>query len=338
MTASSVLSCFIAKTSQGCTHCAYFSKYSDLARIYHHKQAEYSCDRFVIFPSLRFHTSSAAPIANSLWELETRFPPPPFSPSLWFWVSSAKWIFHLSLQKWLGIGRGEGGILPALPLMSEYSLSGAASALLAAIKQTVSPRTPRDYARLCVSSLFADVQQHLAIVSPSPGALLYEDKCCVINFLKLHLLNYAEYHCDSSCISSPFKEKNLLLLLLVVVGEERYSWGRYCDCGGEAGRRKVGADSRGGESDGVRERRKEKWSVLSGWCHPRWRDVRGWKQPPAASNFTPPRHPPWHFKKINSVTQWLSSVTWGLVLSWCRGPNFLSPCIFVARLVFSVLC
>lgn len=55
------------------THWAYFSKYSDLALIYHHKQAEYSCDRFVIFPPSRFHTSSAAPIADSLWELETRF-------------------------------------------------------------------------------------------------------------------------------------------------------------------------------------------------------------------------------------------------------------------------
>lgn len=112
MTASSVSSCFIAKTSQGYTHCAYFSKYSDLALIYHHKQAEYSCDRFVIFPPSRFHTSSAAPIADSLWELETRFFFfPPLSPSLWLWVSSAKWIFHLTLQKWwLGMERRGAGV------------------------------------------------------------------------------------------------------------------------------------------------------------------------------------------------------------------------------------
>lgn len=117
MTASSVSSCFIAKTSQGYTHCAYFSKYSDLALIYHHKQAEYSCDRFVIFPPSRFHTSSAAPIADSLWELETRFFfLSPLSPSLWLWVSSAKWIFHLTLQKWwLGMERRGVGCLPCTP-------------------------------------------------------------------------------------------------------------------------------------------------------------------------------------------------------------------------------
>lgn len=73
-----------------------------------------------------------------------------FSPSLWLWVSSAKWIFHLTLQKWwLGMGRRGGGVFPALPLMSEYSLSGTASTLLAAIKQTVSPRTRGDYACVC---------------------------------------------------------------------------------------------------------------------------------------------------------------------------------------------
>lgn len=42
----------------------------------------------------------------------------------------------------------------------------------------------------------------------------------------------------------------------VMVGEERCSWGRYCDRGGEAGRRKVGADSRERESDGVRGKEK----------------------------------------------------------------------------------
>lgn len=154
MTASSVSSCFIAKTSQGYTHCAYFSKYSDLALIYHHKQAEYSCDRFVIFPPSRFHTSSAS--SHRRFTLRARneiFFFSPLSPSLWLWVSSAKWIFHLTLQKWwLGMerGGGGGGVFPALPLMSEYSLSGAASALLAAIKQTVSPRTRGDYACVCV--------------------------------------------------------------------------------------------------------------------------------------------------------------------------------------------
>lgn len=61
--------------------------------------------------------------------------------------------------------------------------------------QTVSPQTRRDY--MCVSSLFRDIQQHLAIVIPL--ALLYGDKCCVINFLKLHLLNYALHRCDLSC-------------------------------------------------------------------------------------------------------------------------------------------
>lgn len=54
MTASSVSSCFIDKTSQGYTRCAYVSKHSELALIYHHKQAEYSCDRFVIFPPFAF--------------------------------------------------------------------------------------------------------------------------------------------------------------------------------------------------------------------------------------------------------------------------------------------
>lgn len=119
MTASSVSSCFIAKTSQGYTHCAYFSKYSDLALIYHHKQAEYSCDRFVIFPPSRFHTSSAS--SHRRFTLRARneiFFFSPLSPSLWLWVSSAKWIFHLTLQKWwLGMerGGGVGGCLPCTP-------------------------------------------------------------------------------------------------------------------------------------------------------------------------------------------------------------------------------
>lgn len=100
---------------------------------------------------------------------------------------------------------GAGGIFPSLPLMSKYSVSGARSSV--GIHQTDSVAPNPQGLRMCVSSLFADVQQHLAIVRPSPGVLLYGDKCCVIHFLKLHLLNYAEYHCDLSCISSPLKEK-----------------------------------------------------------------------------------------------------------------------------------
>lgn len=63
----------------------------------------------------------------------------------------------------------------------------------------MSPETQRDYA--CVSSLFRDIQRHLAIVSPL--VLLNGDKCCVINFLKPHLLHYAVHHCDLSCLSPP---------------------------------------------------------------------------------------------------------------------------------------
>lgn len=136
------------------THWAYFSKYSDLALIYHHKQAEYSCDRFVIFPPSRFHTSSAAPIADSLWELETRFFFffPPSLPLSGYESARLNGFSILPFRNggWGWRERGAGGVFPAVPLMSEYSLSGAASALLAAIKQTVSPRTRGDYACVCV--------------------------------------------------------------------------------------------------------------------------------------------------------------------------------------------
>lgn len=118
------------------------------------------------------------------------------------------------------VGDGEGGgCLPCTPSNVRVQSVGHSEHSVGSHQTDSVASNPRGL-RVCVSSLFADVQQHLAIVSPSPGALLYGDKCCVINFLKLHLLNYAEYHCDSSCISSPFKEKNALLLLLLLV------WGR----------------------------------------------------------------------------------------------------------------
>lgn len=92
--------------------------------------------------------------------------------------------------------------------------------------------------------------------SPHLHVLLHGDKCCVINFLKLHLLNYAEYHCDSSCISS---SSLVFFFIIIEWGGEKVQLGRYCDSGREGGREgrrhKVGEERREGESDGVRGKR-----------------------------------------------------------------------------------
>lgn len=44
------------------------------------------------------------------------------------------------------------------------------------------------------------VQRHPAAsgISQSPCATLWRQVCCVIGFLKLHLLNYEVHHCDLS--------------------------------------------------------------------------------------------------------------------------------------------
>lgn len=105
-------------------------------------------------------------IMDSLWKLkQASF----FFFLFWSWVSSGKWIFHLTLHK-------EGvSFLHSLWCQSTVSHTEWALRWHPSNRQCRPPKPQRDY--MCVSSLFRDIQRHLALVSPL--VLLYGDKCVV---------------------------------------------------------------------------------------------------------------------------------------------------------------